>query len=354
MTDSLCETLSRARRSMAVVFAKKSVAYKSAPKVNGNMTSEKPELPIELSRGENPFGVLPDDVLGKLLTFCGEHTHRMRLVCKLWRNAIDEYRTEIRPSLGYRVQSVDLAVLCTYLMRCSRLCALHLHDVYLRTGSIGYSAFASYLSSPAAAHVSVLQLDYVNLGPLGANVLATGLQSTCHIEVLSLAGNRMSGAGANALLEALAGKRTLSSLVLTNNRLDDTHGKALGLLLGSCPGLTNLQLADNNLGPRAIECLAESIPFHRNLRALSLACNPITRLGAIALAKGLIRNVSLRELNLQYCGVDEAGMEALAHALCDTPCNTTLLSLNLTLNPIPSSRIQVSSNVCRVYFPTAH
>ena len=99
----------------------------------------------------------------------------------------------------------------------------------------------------AGCNVTVLNLQYCQLGDGGARVMLEFLRRNTTLEKLNLLGNEIDDDGARALAEALRSNTTLTSLGLADNILKYDGARALAEALRSNTTLTSLDLGYNIL-----------------------------------------------------------------------------------------------------------
>lgn len=131
--------------------------------------------------------------------------------------------------------------------------------------------------------LATLHLDYCNLGPTGALVLADGLRDNTGLSVLSCSRNNVQAKGAAALFEALKKNSKLATLNLRANHISADCAGPMADFLSKNITLTTLELWNNDLGPATLVLLADVLAGNKSLRALGLRQNSIgTNLGAIS------------------------------------------------------------------------
>ena len=270
----------------------------------------------------------------------------LRLVCRAWREAVDDAVVSLKPrELHPRALAASFPNLTQ--LDLSRVPFPRLPDLAL------FLALAPGLRS--------LRARDNGAGPHMAATLASALESRrCELTSLNLAENHIDDRGAARLAAALVNNGgTLEELLLRDNGISSGGAAALAGAL-SAPGcaLRMLDLSSNAdigcdaaltlaaalsaapppplrtlllsgccaMGDAGTRVLGDALPRCRQLQQLSLASCGVTDVGAVALALGLRNNTSL--LRLELCGnpIGDDGATALADAL---EHNTTLTALDL-------------------------
>jgi Ran GTPase-activating protein (RanGAP) involved in mRNA processing and transport len=188
-----------------------------------------------------------------------------------------------------------------------------------------------------AALGTLTKLQYLNLGhayPGSVARLALGLRRLTALTYLNL---KHCGLGAlegdgswvaegeGTVRGALAGLTRLQVLVLKMNELQSAGGDALGCILPRYPALTQLHLAFCGLGTGGdLGWLAAGLPLAGALRCLNLNSNPLRARGAEQLWLALMACTSLTRLRISSCGLKDAGVCHIAHALMGHPRLTVL------------------------------
>ncbi|KAG8469075.1 hypothetical protein KFE25_007593 [Diacronema lutheri] len=143
---------------------------------------------------------------------------------------------------------------------------------------------ARALADPNCA-LEKLNLNYNQLGDLGADALAKALQLNESLRTLSLDGNGISDVGAAPLARALHTNATLAELWLEDNRCGDVAAMHLGRALKANVGLAELYLWGNQVGDAGAFMLARGLAANGVLQALRLRDNMLTAGGVRAIEK---------------------------------------------------------------------
>jgi hypothetical protein len=217
-----------------------------------------------------------------------------------------------------------------------------------------------------AMHDAMCSLKNLHMGPHCALALSAALAANPHVVVLDLEGTYLADAGAAAILEALGRNRVVQSVSMARAGLTDGVSEALcDMLAARRSSLVELDVSGNRLGARwarsvaavvgqagglpklvrfnasgndiraaegRVLCAALALPTSAAaaLRVLDLSWNPLR--GAVAT---LAESVAvpgggmggLAELHLASCGIDDAGVVALAQATARPDSTIEVLDL---------------------------
>ena len=176
----------------------------------------------------------------------------------------------------------------------------------------------------------VVEVPGINLGTEGAMYLSSCLAFNSTLESLDLSQNGIGPAGTVALAENLKKNGgTLGSLALGSNQARDEGCAALAEALragaGGEVGIYELDLSSNGIGDAGAQALADALEESPILQRLDLSNNEIDLEGVMALARGLQGHRSMRHLNLSGNYVGGLGAKALAQALQENDCLEELL-----------------------------
>ncbi|CAM9884733.1 unnamed protein product, partial [Discosporangium mesarthrocarpum] len=269
----------------------------------------------------------------------------------------------------------------------------HLYLSLNRISSEGGAAIASVLGS-GAPPVVTLSLAQNGLGRRGGEHLGRALLGGwTAVETLNLADNHLGDDGTEALCAGLEGHPCLATLVLDRNSVSLDGTAALVSALLTNRSVTHLSMRGNSLLADSAARLSDLLSRNRNLSSLDLSHNPLgpdgaerlapclhrgskrmtteltdtggagggtglvflglqgcgiqkpskVKNGLYYLARGIEANRSLRTLDLSANGVDEYGVQELAHALLK---NSMIKEINLTGNPIPAEWLREHHEVC--------
>jgi len=232
-----------------------------------------------------------------------------------------------------------------------------------------------------------LSLNNNQLGDEGAICLAQGLGSNDTLRELEVAFNAIGDEGCKALAEA---GTSLQSLVLEYNHVGVNGAEALAVAIANAPW-KRLSLACNQLGDDGLGALADGLAapmtclerldvsengiFHRGVTSLVAALEQNDTLEELFLGNNMIGaeaiagylkspRSSLRRLHMTNCRLDNEAIRSIAEALHQNKSlrfidlgsnqideandlaimlqmNTTLTTLGMARNALPSEAIQV-------------
>lgn len=162
-----------------------------------------------------------------------------------------------------------------------------------------------------AADLTILNLNYRDIGNRGAILLADALRTNRTLVVLFLECNSIGDIGACHLAHSAAHHPHLQHLYLSHNRIGDNGACAWGEALSGVSGIDGglggsqlrvLKLAHNHIGSRGAAALGEALRRNCRLRTLVLDSNPsLGAAGVSFLAEGLKCNESLTAIDLSHC-----------------------------------------------------
>ena len=207
---------------------------------------------------------------------------------------------------------------------------LKVQKAFLEPKTLDYVVVA-ILSATLETNTTLKDLDlhHNNLGPAGAESLATALERNATLTNLNLRNNTLGPAGVESLVTALKANKTLTYLNLPGNNIGPAGCESLATALKENTTLTHLNLSDNDLGPAAVESLPTALAINTALQVLDLSQNNLGPAGVESLPRALKTNKTLKDLNLSHNNLGPAGAESLATAL---KANKTLTGLNLSGN----------------------
>lgn len=202
--------------------------------------------------------------------------------------------------------------------------------------------FSIGVRNGALPHLLHLDLTENDIGPAGANALATAISSGSlgNLKELHLYFNQIRDTGMIKLSRAIASGSlpNLSQLGLGDNKIGDAGVSALAgaIASGSLGNLQKLYLFRNNIGNDGMKAFAEALARGSMgaLQLLYLSNNKIGDAGVSALAGAIASGPlgNLRELNLYGNQIGDAGMTDLSHAIASGSLGA-LKALNLRENP---------------------
>ena len=165
-----------------------------------------------------------------------------------------------------------------------------------------------------------------------AEALGRALACNTGLKVLDLSSCGINDAGCRFIASGLEKNSVLEQLEMRDNHgLVNTSALALGRALGSNSRLKTLALSNCDIGAVGAEAVFEGLQNHCcALTKLSISYNNIGDAGAEALGHALAYNTSLRAITMEKCGIDGAGMMAIANGLKK---NSTLEQLHMGNNP---------------------
>ena len=157
--------------------------------------------------------------------------------------------------------------------------------------------------------------------------------SGCRLEKLKLGGNNINDAAAQSLSNALASNTTIKTLDLGFTRgITPTGWRVLfGAIHSPTCVLEDLYLG-NDLNDEVMSSLTDALASNRSLKSLNLYDNfGVTGVAWQRFFSATLANPSsgLEKLDLDYCGINDAAIEALTNALVN---NSKLKVINLSQN----------------------
>lgn len=165
-----------------------------------------------------------------------------------------------------------------------------------------------------------LDLCKQSLGTANAMQIAGALRGNPHVRSLMLGTDAIGDEGARAVGDVAAGSRTLEALYLGCNNIGPEGARALGESLVDAPGVTGLWLKRNPIGPAGARHLAGLLRRNQRLRTLDLVNTGLGEAGLQALADALCEgNQGLRDLYLSGNGLGPSAAPALARILRGAP-----------------------------------
>ena len=111
-----------------------------------------------------------------------------------------------------------------------------------------------------------LNINYNNIGAIGAEALANALKGNTTLETLDISFNEITEDGVRALAKALETNTTLTNLNIAGNNIGNIGATALANALEGNTTLTTLDISDNNIGDERVKVLEDKIK--RNLKVL--------------------------------------------------------------------------------------
>lgn len=181
-------------------------------------------------------------------------------------------------------------------------------DLNHNSDAVGSRALRQLGQSPFVAALESLHLWGCQMGPAGAEALASGRHWT-RLASVDLTGNAIGEPGA-ACLSASASLAGLREVNLANNALQTTGAAALAAAANFRP--THLNLATNSIGNDGVIAIANS-PSMTCLRWLILQSNTISNRAVEAIANSPYLS-QLEHLNLESNRINDRGIQALAEA----------------------------------------
>lgn len=165
-----------------------------------------------------------------------------------------------------------------------------------------------------------------------AEALGRALACNTGLKVLDLSTCGINDAGFRFIASGLEKNSVLEKLEMRDNHdLANTSALVLGRALGSNSSLKTLALSNCDIGAVGAEAVFEGLQNHCcALTKLSISYNNIGDAGAEALGHALAYNTSLRAITMEKCGIESAGMMAIANGLKK---NSTLEELYIGNNP---------------------
>lgn len=124
--------------------------------------------------------------------------------------------------------------------------------------------------------VTWLNLDYNNIGDVGAAVLSSALEKTPTLTSLHLLKNGISDSGAMALATQLEENENVLELNLRYNEIGDKGAIALADLILKNRVIQHLYLSSNNIGEKGMAAIASTLGTNVVIKTLDLEDNPAT------------------------------------------------------------------------------
>lgn len=185
-------------------------------------------------------------------------------------------------------------------------------------GPSGAQAIASGLALNFS--LRTLDLSSQGIGDEGVTALAEAIQSsTVGLEVLILPNNGITPTGATSLATALGKNKTLEQLVLATNRLEYTGAAAIAEALRENRSLRSLQLSGTSIDSAGTEAIAQALKVNTGLIALLMGSNEIGDYGAKAIGNALQANTTLIQVQLTLCKFGASGVMELARGVRQHP-----------------------------------
>jgi len=169
----------------------------------------------------------------------------------------------------------------TVLGKCNSLTSLDLSNNKFGDTGIKYLEQLQQLSQLDS--LAILNLSEIQIGPNGAESLASVLKKLSSLVILDLSYNNIGPIGTQKLTPVLVSPQcsSLSHLNLSNNNIGPLGAESIASVLNQCC-LTHLDLSSNRIGPVGAEELAAMLPQSK-LTHLFLECNYVGYTGAKSL-----------------------------------------------------------------------
>lgn len=122
--------------------------------------------------------------------------------------------------------------------------------------------------------VTWINLDYNDIGDVGAAVLSSALDRTTSINHVHLLNNGIGDTGAMALAAALTENENIIELNLRYNNIGDAGANALAEMIKTNRALRHLYLSNNSIGEKGMLALANAIGHNIVLKSVDIEDNP--------------------------------------------------------------------------------
>ena len=179
----------------------------------------------------------------------------------------------------------------TVLGKCNSLTSLDLSNNKFGDTGIKYLEQLQQLSQLDS--LAILNLSEIQIGPNGAESLASVLKKLSSLVLLDLSYNNIGPIGTQKLTPVLVQCSSLSHLNLSNNNIGPLGAESLASVL-QCRSLTLLDLSSNRIGPVGAEKLAAMIPKCNVISYLYLESNYVGPSGAKSLDRAKSQCSSLK------------------------------------------------------------
>lgn len=147
-------------------------------------------------------------------------------------------------------------------------------------------------------NLRVLYLHQNQIGPEGAEQLASAITVNKTLRVLRLHNNLLGDGGIQRLASALQSNETLSEVTLLGNQIGDIGAKSIAVTLVHNNSLDSIFLNSNNIGDKGARHIALALSVNQCLRKLLLDENAISDVGGEYLAESLKYNRGITDMAL--------------------------------------------------------
>lgn len=221
--------------------------------------------------------------------------------------------------------------------------------------TLGFERIANFLISPQCV-LTLLSLNSVQVGDIGATHIASALTSNSTLVVLDLPNSQIGDSGASELAVMLETNTTLVKLSLYGNQIGPVGGVRVAQMLTLNSTLYHLDIAKNPLESDGASSIISSLKTNTSISVISLSRCELGVENISSISEVLSVNSSLLELDLSGNPFGDAGFDEITKILS---INSTLTFLNLTdcpvgLNSFSKFAVALQSNTSLISFNMAH
>lgn len=299
--------------------------------------------------GDRTRGIRLDDATATILFGSIQHSNTTALTTLSLADhgfslrAVQQLSSALRDNSNLPLQTLDLRlndidarglaeltefVRCNSTLRNLRLAGNRIVQIidsedlgngYVDDGCFSFTAFKEFVVSLQTTGVTCLDLGDNSLSMYAGIAWQASLENSWpSLQSVNLEWNQLGCVGAESLAAVLSQTPQLRDINLRGNRIDNVGIAALGGSLGALSKLRTLQLEANNIGPQGITVLAAGLMQCTKLETLNLRRNDIQPKGLKALAECLASCTmsSLQTVNLAanaLCGIDDLGSRYGVH-----------------------------------------